>query len=57
MNDTIITPDVRVGTREGRKPWRRPTLQRMNLYAAEDGAPGGSSDACFPMGDMRSGCS
>ena len=58
MNETINTPDVRVAAAEGRKPWRRPTLERLGAQAAGT-YKGNAPDALACPGSDRghTGCS
>jgi hypothetical protein len=46
-----------VGGIDGRKTWRRPTIQRMSTHSAE-GGPGGAGDGCpNPGSDKGHPCS
>jgi len=58
MNEMIDTPDERIAALEGRKPWRPPTLQRLDTHAAGSykGASPTDGGLC-PGSDMGHTCS
>lgn len=59
MNEVVGTQKLTDGSRQIRKTWIRPTLQRLSARDAENGLPGTGQDSkcgATTPGDNRPGC-